>query len=180
MEFRINLFRHATLGKTACNYEKRLVGITCSRKRRTDLWNDLRFLTRTCVLQLSGGRERCSSDDKLDQSASNSLRSRDPVANCKPSNHQSLRDLIESEEEPKTRAGEPHPAKKTHPRGRGWVFERLESFRRPSDDDWQTVQEIFWDLVCERVISPGRDSANPTFPSFRVHSETAAKLSLDK
>ena len=48
--------------------------------------------------------------------------------------------------------------------------------RRLEEEDWELVQEIFWDLVCERILTPGKDHANPLFPWFRLHSEAAAKL----
>ncbi|MBS0657227.1 MAG: hypothetical protein JSR82_03145 [Verrucomicrobia bacterium] len=40
-----------------------------------------------------------------------------------------------------------------------------------SDADTLLAQEIFWDLIIERVITPGHDHANQSLPFFRVHSE---------
>jgi hypothetical protein len=37
------------------------------------------------------------------------------------------------------------------------------------------ANEIFWDLICERVITPGSDAANPHLPRFRIHSEAKQK-----
>ena len=42
--------------------------------------------------------------------------------------------------------------------------------------DWLLVNEIFWDLVAERVLTPGMNSSNLKFPWFRLHSEAAANL----
>ena len=62
-------------------------------------------------------------------------------------------------------------------RGSGEVFSTSEVLceSRLQEVDWQFVQEIFWDLICERVITPGFDSANAELPFFRLHSEARAK-----
>ena len=62
-------------------------------------------------------------------------------------------------------------------RGSGEVFPTSHVLResRLEEADWQLVQEIFWDLICERVITPGFDSADAELPSFRLHSEARAK-----
>ena len=46
---------------------------------------------------------------------------------------------------------------------------------RLAEADWQLTQEIFWDLICERVITPGSDSTNDQLPFFRLHSEARAR-----
>ncbi len=60
--------------------------------------------------------------------------------------------------------------------GQGYSSSVFQPEQRLNEDDWQIVQEIFWDLVCERAISQGLNSSNPNFPWFRVHPEAAAKL----
>ena len=47
---------------------------------------------------------------------------------------------------------------------------------RLDEEDWISVQEIFWDLVYERVLTIGQDKPNPDFPWFRLHSEAGLKL----
>ena len=37
-------------------------------------------------------------------------------------------------------------------------------------DDELLAMEIFWDLIIDRVITPGMDKVNP-LPHFRIHSE---------
>ncbi len=65
------------------------------------------------------------------------------------------------------------------------VFERragkpknMHSAFQPSDeleyDDKLLAQEIFWDLIVERIITPGFDFPNSELPFFRPHS--AAKI----
>ena len=44
------------------------------------------------------------------------------------------------------------------------------------DEDWLLVQEIFWDLITEQIITIGLDSANPVWPWFRLHSEAVQNL----
>jgi hypothetical protein len=46
---------------------------------------------------------------------------------------------------------------------------------RFEETDWRLVQEIFWDLICERVITPGFDSSNSELPFFRLHSEARSR-----
>jgi hypothetical protein len=43
---------------------------------------------------------------------------------------------------------------------------------RLEHDDKLLVQEIFWDLILERVITPGLDFPNSELPYFRLHSES--------
>ena len=64
-------------------------------------------------------------------------------------------------------------------RGSGEVFTAEAALDEPrlEESDWQLVQEIFWDLICERVITPGFDSANGELPFFRLHSEARTKTS---
>lgn len=45
-------------------------------------------------------------------------------------------------------------------------------------DDDALVQEIFWDLLIERVVTIGMDASNSELPWFRLHSETAENLNL--
>ena len=47
---------------------------------------------------------------------------------------------------------------------------------RLSEPDWLLVQEVFWDLVSERVLTPGMNSANSDFPWFRIHSQAESNL----
>jgi hypothetical protein len=42
--------------------------------------------------------------------------------------------------------------------------------------DWLVFQEVFWDLIFERVITPGTDSSNAELPRFRIHSEARENL----
>ena len=44
-----------------------------------------------------------------------------------------------------------------------------------SSEDKLLAREIFWDLLIERVITPGLDDINP-LPFFRVHSEVGGRL----
>ena len=37
-------------------------------------------------------------------------------------------------------------------------------------DDELLAMEIFWDLIIDRIITPGMDKVNP-LPHFRIHSE---------
>ena len=53
----------------------------------------------------------------------------------------------------------------------GWGSEQ-----RLDEDDEMLVQEIFWDLVVEKVLTIGLDSANSKYPFFRLHSEAKANL----
>src|SRR5438874_1412052 len=48
---------------------------------------------------------------------------------------------------------------------------------RLDHNDELLVQEIFWDLVIEKVLTIGSDVSNTQFPWFRLHSE--AQLNLD-
>lgn len=50
---------------------------------------------------------------------------------------------------------------------------------RLDPQDEMLVQEIFWDLIVERVLTIGNDSANPLFPWFRLHSDAEANLKSD-
>lgn len=45
------------------------------------------------------------------------------------------------------------------------------SYPELSPADTMILQEVFWDLFREGVITLGMDAANPTYPWFRVHSE---------
>jgi hypothetical protein len=44
-----------------------------------------------------------------------------------------------------------------------------------SEDDWTLLSETYWDLVLERVITPGINSQNREFDRFRIHSEYLEK-----
>jgi hypothetical protein len=39
------------------------------------------------------------------------------------------------------------------------------------DEDKLLIQEIFWDLILERIVTPGWDVPNGDLPYFRIHSE---------
>ena len=52
--------------------------------------------------------------------------------------------------------------------------------QRLGEADWLLVNEIFWDLVAGRVLTPGMNSSNAEFPWFRLHSEAAANLAAAK
>ena len=41
--------------------------------------------------------------------------------------------------------------------------------------DWQMFNELFWDLILDRVITPGIDAIHPKLPDFRIHSEAREK-----
>jgi hypothetical protein len=43
-------------------------------------------------------------------------------------------------------------------------------------DDRLIAQEICWDLIVERIITPGYNFPNSELPYIRVHSEAQAKL----
>lgn len=47
-------------------------------------------------------------------------------------------------------------------------------------DDSDIVREIFWDLVVEKILTIGSDSANPNFPWFKLHSEATSNLKSNK
>jgi|SRR5579883_2528904 len=51
--------------------------------------------------------------------------------------------------------------------------------QRLSEEDWLLVQEIFWDLVFERVINTGSNKDNPAFPWFRLHSDAKKNLRIE-
>jgi len=42
-------------------------------------------------------------------------------------------------------------------------------------DDSILALEVFWDLILDRIITPGADDINP-LPFFRVHSEVGDRL----
>jgi hypothetical protein len=44
------------------------------------------------------------------------------------------------------------------------------------DEDKLLVQEIFWDLILEKIITPGWDVPNWKLPYFRLHSEAEQRL----
>jgi len=48
------------------------------------------------------------------------------------------------------------------------------NFSGLSEEDSLFIHEIFWDLIVERVITIGSDSANLEYPWFRLHSEAKA------
>jgi hypothetical protein len=50
------------------------------------------------------------------------------------------------------------------------------SEQRLNDADTMLVQEIFWDLIVERVITIGGDAANAQLPWYRLHSDAIANL----
>jgi hypothetical protein len=56
---------------------------------------------------------------------------------------------------------------------RSSVFGR-EATLEPADES--LVQEIFWDLVVEKVLTIGKNPANPNFPWFRLHSEASENI----
>lgn len=47
-----------------------------------------------------------------------------------------------------------------------------------AEKDLMIIQEVFWDLVIDKVITLGSDHANPEFPFFRLHSEAENNLKL--
>jgi hypothetical protein len=46
---------------------------------------------------------------------------------------------------------------------------------RLNHDDAILALEVFWDLILDRIITPGTDDINP-LPFFRVHSEAGDRL----
>ncbi len=44
-----------------------------------------------------------------------------------------------------------------------------------SEYDWQMFNELFWDLILDRIITPGIDAIHPALPNFRLHSEAREK-----
>jgi hypothetical protein len=44
-----------------------------------------------------------------------------------------------------------------------------------SEYDWQMFNELFWDLILDRIITPGIDAVHPALPNFRLHSEAREK-----
>jgi hypothetical protein len=57
------------------------------------------------------------------------------------------------------------------------VFSPFPQQPRLDYDDDLLVQEIFWDLVIERVVTIGMDASNADLPWFRLHSEAAENSS---
>ena len=45
-----------------------------------------------------------------------------------------------------------------------------------SPDDWALLSEIYWDLIVDRIITPGLDAQNREFCRFRIHSEYVPRL----
>ena len=45
---------------------------------------------------------------------------------------------------------------------------------RLDSEDATLAHEVFWDLILDRIITPGADDINP-LPFFRVHSEADLK-----
>lgn len=42
--------------------------------------------------------------------------------------------------------------------------------------DWIMFEEMFWDLIMDRVIMPGTDAVNPALPNFRIRSDARENL----
>jgi hypothetical protein len=47
-------------------------------------------------------------------------------------------------------------------------------------EDKLLAQEVFWDLIVERIITPGFDFPNSELPFFRVHSEAPPNIKKSK
>ena len=45
-----------------------------------------------------------------------------------------------------------------------------------SGDEWLLFREVFSDLILDKIITVGRDSANSELPYFRIHSEARENL----
>ena len=46
---------------------------------------------------------------------------------------------------------------------------------RLTEEDAVLALEVFWDLILDRIITPGLDIGNP-LPFFRIHSEAGDRL----
>jgi hypothetical protein len=42
--------------------------------------------------------------------------------------------------------------------------------------DWTMFEEMFWDLIIDRIIMPGTDAVNPALPHFRIRSDARENL----
>jgi hypothetical protein len=54
----------------------------------------------------------------------------------------------------------------------------LTGYPELSEQDALLLQEVFWDLFLDRIITIGLNPENPDFPWFRLHSEAAASGKL--
>jgi hypothetical protein len=44
-----------------------------------------------------------------------------------------------------------------------------------SEYNWHMFNELFWDLILDRVITPGIDAIHAALPNFSLHSEAREK-----
>ena len=51
------------------------------------------------------------------------------------------------------------------------VYEVIDAEDQHVEGDKLLVQEIFWDLIYQRVLTLGTDLANREFPFFRLHTD---------
>lgn len=56
---------------------------------------------------------------------------------------------------------------------KSWVYD--EGKRRLAPEEIETLMEVFWDLVVDKVITIGFDHCNCEFPWFRIHSSMRDK-----
>jgi hypothetical protein len=43
-------------------------------------------------------------------------------------------------------------------------------------ENWLMFNEVFWELIVDKIITPGLDSCNPDLPWFRLHSQASENL----
>jgi hypothetical protein len=43
-------------------------------------------------------------------------------------------------------------------------------------ENWLLFNEVFWELIVEKIITPGMDPCNPDLPWFRLHSQASENL----
>jgi hypothetical protein len=53
---------------------------------------------------------------------------------------------------------------------------RFQGESQLNESDWLLINEIFWDLIVERVITLGFDRSNSEYPFFRLSSHAQKNL----
>lgn len=43
-------------------------------------------------------------------------------------------------------------------------------------ENWLMFNEVFWELIVDKIITPGLDPCNPDLPWFRLHSQASENL----
>jgi len=57
-----------------------------------------------------------------------------------------------------------------------WDLPRSEPGGLLFGENWLMFNEVFWELIVDKIIMPGLDSCNPDLPWFRLHSQASENL----